>query len=224
MEQTNVSPENEAAVSEAAVMPSFGDVVVDPQSLLKSELRMLVSASPCPLCGDRPRLTRSNQNTLVSLLFPDSPGMLYFVGCLHYEVNARLIQEAFALWEEKLPDWAMLYDQELTRLRPKLHSKMLINAKLTATDWGLLRPSTQAAKTVAKALNKMLNEVVNEKRSVNEVLETMLATMQIYQRVGNKCIGTTDTEPRAVLRTLLELIFPDSMRRTKAHLNDSGTA
>jgi hypothetical protein len=41
------------------------------------------------------------------------------------------------------------------------------------------------------------------------VQDTMWATMDRFREVG-----AGDTEPRAVLKTLLDLIFPERLRRT----------
>jgi hypothetical protein len=192
MKDTKISAESEAPVTSL-----IADVVVDPKSLSRSHLLMLVSASPCPFCDDRPRLERDIDGS-----------RFYVVGCYHRQRSGSSIQEAFALWEEMLPEFVKEHTQEVTQLRAKLHPGRRINAKLTAADWQLCKSRTPAARIAAKALNKTLSDAVNSGQPVGKVLASIWVTM-----ARHRATGAFDTEPCAVLQTLFDVIFPERMHR-----------
>jgi hypothetical protein len=173
---------------------------VDPNSLNKADLLMLVSASRCPFCDHRPRLEIERSN---------GAPQRYFFGCYHLSVSPNYVHEAFASWEEALRDFIKEHKRKVTRLRKRLNSRVLVDAKLTAVDWDLFDEPSQASKSAAEGLNRALNEAVSSSQCVKEVQKTMWATMGRFREVG-----ASDTEPSAVLETLLDFIAPDRMRTT----------
>lgn len=88
-------------------------------------------------------------------------------------------------------------------LKNKLNKRVLVDAKLTPTDWQLYK--MPEVERVAEALNKRFNETVNMHATRQETDRAMRQELRLYRNWGSN-----DDEPHYVLEDLLNEVYDNA--------------